>query len=142
VWIQAETGVRLTAHFIERCLKPHWDPQSQPAVLLIFDGMRYDIWDEMLRPMLETRMAVLAEYPAASILPSETHFTRKAISAGTFPDAFDSREGEDKLLQRSLENTFGITDPVKVVDQFGCFQPAKSAGIGSRGQCDLERICP
>ena len=92
-------------------------------MLLIFDGMRYDIWDEMLRPMLETRMAVLAEYPAASILPSETRFTRKAISAGAFPDAFDSRAGEDKLLQRSLQKTFGISDPVKVVEPDG-------AGVG------------
>ncbi len=118
-WIKGDAEVRFTAHFIDRCLKPHWDPQSQPAVLLIFDGMRYDIWDEMLRPMLETRMAVAAEYPASSILPSETHFTRKAISAGTFPDAFDSREGEDKLLQRALEKNFGITDPVKVVESDG-----------------------
>jgi hypothetical protein len=104
---------------LERCLKPHWDPQSQLAVLLIFDGLRYDIWDEMLRPMLETRLTTLAEYPAASILPTETHFTRKAISAGTFPDAFNSREGENKLLQRGLTNLYGSKFTVQVVEPDG-----------------------
>lgn len=118
-WVQGDTEVRLTSQFLERCLKPHWDPQSQPAVLLIFDGLRYDIWDEMLRPMLETRLATLAEYPAASILPTETHFTRKAISAGTFPDAFNSREGENKLLQHGLTSLYGSKFTVQVVEPDG-----------------------
>ncbi len=118
-WIRTDADVRLTAQFIDRCLKPHWDPHSQAAVLFIFDGMRYDIWEEMLRPMLETRMSLIAEYSGASILPSETHFTRKAISAGDFPDAFDSRAAEDKLLHKALEKSFGITDPVEVIDPDG-----------------------
>src|SRR5262249_38651952 len=42
----------LTSQFIARCLKPNWDPQTEKAVLFIFDGMRYDIWDELLKPML------------------------------------------------------------------------------------------
>lgn len=61
----------LTSQFIARCLKPNWDPQTEKAVLFIFDGMRYDIWDELLKPMLIDRMEVLAELRGISILPSE-----------------------------------------------------------------------
>jgi PglZ domain-containing protein len=108
-WVAEDGEVRLTAQFLRRCLKPHWDPQAEKAVVFIFDGMRYDIWDELLRPMLADRMTVLEDYPAASILPSETQLTRKAISAGVFPEAFDYRAGEDRLLREGLERELGLT---------------------------------
>ncbi len=108
-------GPVLTSRFLRRCLKPHWDPQKEKAVVLIFDGMRYDIWDELLRPMLADRLEVLEDLPASSLLPSETHITRKAICAGNFGDKFDSREGEDKLLKVGLASEFGLNIPVEVI---------------------------
>ena len=114
-WIEGNSEVLLTSHFLRRCLKPNWDPDKEKAALFIFDGMRYDIWDELLRPVFEERMELVADYPALSILPSETHFTRKAISAGAFPDEFDSRSSEDKLLREGLAREFGFAGDVEEV---------------------------
>ena len=109
----------LTSQFIRRCLKPYWDPQKEKAALLIFDGMRYDIWDELLKPMLLDRMELVADLPGSSILPSETQLTRKAISAGTFPDQFDKSVSEDKLLKQSLAREFGYNGAIQVVSPEG-----------------------
>jgi len=114
-WIVNDSEVRLTSQFLRRCLKPHWDPQKEKAAVFIFDGMRYDIWDELIRPMFEDRMEVIKDYPASSLIPSETHITRKAISAGTYPDNFNTKAGEDKLLKEGLLKEFGYTGKVEVV---------------------------
>lgn len=114
-WTQHDGDVRLTSQFIRRCLKSHWDPQTEKAVLLVFDGLRYDIWDEFLRPMFEDRMQVLKEYPGCSLLPSETHITRKAISAGAFADEFDTRSSEGDLLRTALKREMGYQGAVEVV---------------------------
>ena len=109
----------LTSQFIARCLKPNWDAQTEKAVLFIFDGMRYDIWDELLKPMLLDRMEILHDLPGSSILPSETQLTRKAISAGLFPESFDKSTAEDRLLKPALAKEFGYTGDVKVVTPDG-----------------------
>lgn len=115
-WIAADSPeVRLTSQFLRRCLKPHWDPQGEKAVVFVFDGMRYDIWDELVRPIFEDRMEIIADYPATSLLPSETHISRKAIFAGTFPDSFDTRRGEDALLKEAMQREFGYAGDVEVV---------------------------
>ncbi|MCX6712175.1 MAG: PglZ domain-containing protein [Candidatus Vogelbacteria bacterium] len=114
-WISEDGEVRLTSQFLRRCLKPNWDPQTEKAAVFIFDGMRYDIWDEFLKPMLGDRMELLADLPASSLLPSETHITRKAICAGATADAFDSRKGEDALLKDGLEREFAYSGNVEVI---------------------------
>jgi hypothetical protein len=114
-WISTDSDVCLTSQFLRRCLKGNWDPQKEKAVILIFDGMRYDIWDEILRPMLVDRMELMAELPASSLLPSETHITRKAISAGTYPDEFDTKSGEDRLLRDGLAREFGFAGEVEIL---------------------------
>jgi len=81
--------------------------------------MRYDIWDELVRPAVEDRMEIIADYPALSLLPSETHISRKAIFAGTFPDAFDTRSGEDALLKAAMAREFGYQGEVAVVTPEG-----------------------
>jgi len=102
-WILKEGKVTLTSQFIRRCLRPHWDPKKEKAAVFVFDGMRYDIWDELLRPLLDERMDILTEMPASSLLPSETHVTRKAISAGAYPDEFNMRSKESTLLKAALK---------------------------------------
>lgn len=123
LWIQNDNEVYLTSQFVRRCLKAHWDPQTEKAVLFIFDGMRYDIWDEFLKPMLDDRMQLIADLPASSLLPSETHITRKALSAGTYPDEFDITRGEDKLLKDALIKEMGFKGEVRVV-------PPRGGGVG------------
>ena len=105
----------LTSQFLRRCLKSHWDSQKEKAVLMVFDGMRYDIWDELLRPLFEDRMEIIADLPASALLPSETHITRKAIFAGTFPDSFDTHAAENVLLKEGLAREIGYTGTVDVV---------------------------
>ena len=118
-WIAKDTQVVLTSQFIRRCLKPNWDAEKEKAVLFIFDGMRYDIWDELFRPMLASRVDLIKEYPASSLLPSETHITRKAICAGTYPDEFDTSRGEDRLLNKALAKEFRYAGEVEVVNPEG-----------------------
>jgi hypothetical protein len=114
-WLAADGEVRLTSQFIRRCVKPHWDPQREKAVIFIFDGMRYDIWDELLRPMLLERMEVLEDYPAAALLPSETEISRWALSAGTEPASFWPRRAENLHLQEALARELGYTGQVEAV---------------------------
>ncbi|KUK98166.1 MAG: PglZ domain-containing protein [Anaerolineaceae bacterium 46_22] len=119
-WVASDSSeVRLTSQFLRRCVKPNWDPQSEKAVVFVFDGMRYDIWDELVRPIFEDRMEIIADYPATSLLPSETHISRKAIFAGTFPDSFDTRRGEDGLLKEAMQREFGYAGDVEVVTPDG-----------------------
>ncbi|MBN2531850.1 MAG: PglZ domain-containing protein [Spirochaetales bacterium] len=118
-WVKNDTEVILTSRFLERCLKPYWDPHNEKAVLFIFDGMRYEIWDELLKPMLEDRVDIIKEYQGSSLLPTETHITRKAISAGTFADSFNQSSGENELLAKSLKRLFSLKDPVDVINPEG-----------------------
>jgi len=115
-WISQEGEVVLTSQFLRRCLKPNWDPETEKAVVLIFDGMRYDIWDEMFRPMLADRMEQITEYLGSSLLPTETHISRKAISAGAYPDEFDTGRGENLLLKDGLAREFRYDGDVQVLN--------------------------
>jgi hypothetical protein len=118
-WVKGQSEVILTSQFLQRCLKPMWDPQSGKAALFIFDGMRYDIWEEFLKPRLLERMEAIKDYIGCSLLPSETHITRKAISAGTFPDEFNTDEAEDKLLKAALQRDFNLKLESKTVQPDG-----------------------
>ena len=110
-WInQDDAPVVFTHQFLNRILKPHWDPQTKTkrkAVVMVFDGMRTDAWDEFLRPVLEERFEVIESRPGSAILPTETMLTRKAISAGCLPTDFVDR-CEDKLLQNWLKEHMGL----------------------------------
>ncbi|AGG05955.1 PglZ domain-containing protein [Dehalococcoides mccartyi DCMB5] len=115
-WITSGSSeIRLTSQFLRRCVKPNWDPQTEKATVFVFDGMRYDIWEELVRPIFEDRMEIIREYSASSLLPSETHISRKAIFAGTFPDSFSTRSGEDALLKEVMRSEFGYKGDVEVV---------------------------
>ena len=91
-WLdRADIPVIFTHQFLPRLLKAHWDPQRGPkAVVLVFDGLRTDAWDEFLAPVLEERYELVASYPGSAILPTETELSRKAISAGKMPLAFQN----------------------------------------------------
>jgi hypothetical protein len=118
-WVAGTADVVLTSQFLQRCLKPYWDPQKGKAALFIFDGMRYDIWHELLRPTLLERMEEIKDLPGCSILPSETQITRKAISAGTYPDEFSTEDGEDRLLKTALARDFSLNLEVKTLPPDG-----------------------
>ena len=118
-WIEGEKDLILTSQFIKRLLKPHWDPEKEDAVILIFDGMRYDIWEEMLKPLLLESMKLIEEKKGCSLLPSETKISRNAISAGLFPDECDLSKAENKLLKESLAREFRYEGEVVVNEPDG-----------------------
>ena len=118
-WVNKTSDVVLTSQFIERCLKPHWDKEKEKAVILIFDGMRYDIWSRFLKPVVLNYMEIIEELPASAILPTETHITRKAISAGTYPDKFDTGIAENTLLERAIYSRNERVYPVEFADPDG-----------------------
>jgi hypothetical protein len=117
-WIkQADAPPIFTHQFVPRVLKSHWDSQSgQKAVILIFDGLRVDAWEELVRPVLEEKYDVLDQLPGSAILPSETHLSRKAISAGCLPVGFCSTT-ENALLENALKTYLGLTVKFKVEKQ-------------------------
>ena len=117
-WInQPDAPVIFTHQFIPRVLKTHWDAQSgQKAVILIFDGLRVDAWEELVRPVLEEKYDVVDELKGSAILPSETHLSRKAISAGCLPTSFVSTS-ENALLENALKTHLGLTVKFKVEKQ-------------------------
>ncbi len=98
----------LTSHFLERCLKPYYkDPQARKAVIFIFDGMRYDIWDLLLKDSISEQMDVVSEFPGFSLLP-----TRRPMSAvkPSAPEhiqiASIAARAEIKLLRESLKKIY------------------------------------
>lgn len=117
-WInQADAPPVFTHQFVPRVLKSHWDSKSgQKAVVLIFDGLRVDAWEELVRPVLEEKYDVLDQLPGSAILPSETHLSRKAISAGCLPLGFISTT-ENALLENALKTHLGLTVKFKVEKQ-------------------------
>lgn len=114
-WIGRDDEMYFTSQFIRRCLKTHWDPQTERAVLFIFDGMRYDIFDELVRPMLADRMEQIADLSGSAILPTETEVSRWAISAGAEPASFYPRRAENMHLKDALAREMNLTGDVKAV---------------------------
>lgn len=115
-WIhQADAPVVFTHQFLPRLLQAHWDPQSnRKAVIMVFDGLRTDAWEEFLRPVFEERFAIIESRPGSALLPTETKLSRKAISAGCLPEAFTS-QNELTLLQHWLKQQMRLNLPFEVV---------------------------
>jgi hypothetical protein len=115
-WIyQPDAPVVFTHQFLPRLLQAHWDPQSgRKAVIMVFDGLRTDAWEEFLRPVFEERFTLIESRPGSALLPTETQLSRKAIAAGCLPEAFTS-QNELTLLQRWLKQQMGLTLPFQVV---------------------------
>lgn len=117
-WIkQPDSPVIFTHQFIPRVLKTNWDPQSgKKAIILIFDGLRVDAWEGLVRPILEEKYDVEKSFAGSAILPSETQLSRKAISAGCLPIEFTSTT-ENVLLEGALSKHLGLTIKFKVEKQ-------------------------
>src|SRR5207248_1258597 len=112
--------------FLSRVFLTHWKPDSKrKAVILIFDGLRVDAWEELLRDVFEERFEETAHFPGSALLPTETQLTRKTISAGCLPDKF-TFGAENKLFLNWLRHNMpqlNVTFDVKVDDD------SKDAGM-------------
>jgi hypothetical protein len=117
-WIRKpDAPVVFTHQFLPRIFKLHWDPKSgRKAVILVFDGLRTDAWDEFVRPVLEERFAVLETRPGSAILPTETQLSRKAISGGILPTDFPTRNPRElDLLVTWLKTHMNIQPQFTVI---------------------------
>jgi hypothetical protein len=133
-WIKrSDSPVIFTHQFLSRVFQTHWKPNSQSkAIILIFDGLRIDAWEELLSEVFEERFEQTARFPASALLPTETQLTRKAISAGCLPAEFTSR-AENQLLLSWIARympDLKITFDVKVNDD------QKDAGMSFRAVSD------
>lgn len=116
---QQDAPMIFTHQFLPRLLKNHWDPKSgQKAIIIVFDGMRTDAWDELLRPIFLERFDLVFEFPGSAIIPTETQLSRKAISAGVLPEAFTTGN-ELKLLQHWLRQNMGLQPKFEVLKDEG-----------------------
>lgn len=133
-WIKDANAPAIFTHqFIPRFLKPHWHyTDKKKAVILIFDGLRTDAWDELVRPVLEEQYDVTESHPASAILPSETHLSRKAISAGCMPIHFSSTT-ENKLLEEALKTHLDLDVKFKVIAE----DEDRESGISARYESEL-----
>ncbi|GEM_PF-1964899 len=102
-WITTSSGPLMVSGIIERVLLPHWDGAKRPpTIILLMDGMRWDVWARYVRPALQKSLEFVGDavdaQPALAILPSSTRHSRRALFAGKRPDGFGPTEAEDKLL--------------------------------------------
>jgi hypothetical protein len=82
------------------------------AVVVVVDSMRFDIWRGVLRPALERDYEV-EEALGFAILPSMTHFSRRAFFAGKPPALLTSGKESDlfaELLGRVHGRKFEFDD--------------------------------
>lgn len=101
-WRKGESDPVLTSQFIDRVLVPNWDPEKEKAVILVLDGIRYDVWTAFARPLFLATMQPVTSVCGCAQLPSETHVSRKAIAAGAEPNTFSSKDAENLLLTQAL----------------------------------------
>lgn len=74
--------------------------------ILIFDGMRYDTWIEVVRPLLAEHFTITSNAQFC-VLPSSTHTARTSLLAGCLPNEWRGYKGaatkdEATLVSRNL----------------------------------------
>jgi PglZ domain len=79
------THHRSTIHFL-RPLGTKVGHGGRRLFVWLFDGMRYDTWTEVIRPLLAQNFAIEAETPLLAPLPTYTQLARKSLFAGGYPD--------------------------------------------------------
>ncbi len=82
----------LHEHILSRGISP---TKAKRIWILIFDGMRLDTWEEIVKPLMSSKFEVKEEKLYITLLPSETDFARVAILAGSSPVDWTDYEGRD-----------------------------------------------
>ncbi|HXH08403.1 MAG TPA: PglZ domain-containing protein, partial [Alphaproteobacteria bacterium] len=76
---------RSTIHFL-RPLAAKVGYGGRRLFVWLFDGMRYDTWTEVVRPLLAQNFAIEEESPLLAPLPTYTQLARKSLFAAGYPD--------------------------------------------------------
>lgn len=117
-WLsRTDIPVIFTHQFLPRLFKANWDPKSgTKAIILVFDGLRTDAWDEFLRPIMEERYELIHNLAGSALLPTETELSRKAISAGKLPVDFPpGSRRESELLKTWLKENMDFNPDFQII---------------------------
>jgi len=98
-WPDFEKHPRLAINLLrDTILKPKAHPPYKPRVwVLIFDGMRWDTWQEIVRPLLTKEFEVTSEKAYFSVLPSFTDVARVSLLAGNLPAYWKDYRGQPTM---------------------------------------------
>jgi len=80
----SELSTNVLRDFVERVRLTPTDAAC--LWLVIFDGMRYDTWEAIVKPRLQKVFEIKKEKAYLSLLPSWTTIARTSITAGRTPD--------------------------------------------------------
>ena len=104
------TNHRSTIHFL-RPIAAKVGHGGRRLFVWLFDGMRYDTWTEVVRPLLAQTFAIEEEMPLLAPLPTYTQLARKSLFAGGYPDTawkgFGGRFTPDEQILAA--RNFGLT---------------------------------
>jgi len=98
---QVLTTTDFIPQFIKDTLLHHKD--EEPIFVILFDGMRFDLWRELFLPLFEDRYIIQREEVGLARLPTVTRYSRRAAFAGLPPSRFNVRTPESALLQEALK---------------------------------------
>lgn len=84
---------------------------KQRLFVWLFDGMRWDTWVDVVRPILEEGFRIEEQKPLLAPLPTYTAFARTSVFAGAYPHSWRGFRGgfthnEGELAARN----FGVRD--------------------------------
>jgi len=93
-------------------IKPRQPGSRESGVwIVVFDGMRYDSWERVVKPRLLERYSLDRERPYLSLLPSWTGIARTGLLAGKPPEAWRSYRGRATFDQEMLAaRLFGLSE--------------------------------
>ncbi len=104
---------RLSSNVLRDALiKPRQKVSCESSVwIIVFDGMRYDSWERVVKPRLLERYSLERERPYLSLLPSWTTIARTGLLAGKPPEGWRSYRGRVTLNQEMLAaRLFGLSE--------------------------------
>jgi len=81
--------------------------------VLIFDGMRFDTWSRVVRPLLTEHFEVIEgkDQPYLAVLPSRTYEARRSLLAGALPGGWRAPSGKPATDERQLAaKSLGLSD--------------------------------
>ncbi len=85
----------------------HLKPTTDACLwFIVFDGMRYDTWQRVVKPRLAERFELKKEKTYLSLLPSWTRIARTALIAGKLPDFWSSHRKTFTFNQEILASVF------------------------------------
>lgn len=95
-WRGYASHPRLSINILrDTIVKKRYHPPRKPRVwILIFDGMRWDTWQEVVKPVLTQHFEIEDEKAYVCVLPSTTHFARTSLLAGNVPRYWIDHRGQ------------------------------------------------